>query len=472
MLIENGITAELTMTSALLDNGVMYWVIPASPGCEDAPVLALFGHVDSYGTGVPEVEPVIREFDGRDCALERCDTIIPVDDLTKAGLQPGDLFISSMGDSVLAADNKAGVAATLTALNDMMNPTTDTPMIHGPLVVALFPDEEIGRMDASLLPKDILDTIDVVVTPDGGAINEVDVACYVGRSVKITFSGDDGYPVIAASRFITRLGEGHSPWCKGDDGGYQYAMEIIENARFHGSTEKMELVLLGKDELTDDETERTQHITALAEEISKVHDVKFEYDGGVLQFMGRDAHPGPDGDKIKSAVYAAADFMLRADKNKDLLWISETCDTELTVHCIPRAFFDDKSLERVEELRQLAGEICHEMETVGWSEDVTLQYVSTGDTIAQNQWCMGPIRDALEELGIEIDESRAEGGTDGAMFNMLKPHVPAPNCGVGPRNIHQLPEFIPVKELEQGPEYMRLVILGFSRLKRSDLDLT
>jgi len=72
---------------------------------------------------------------------------------------------------------------------------------------------------------------------------------------------------------------------------------------------------------------------------------------------------------------------------------------------------------------------------------------------------------ALRKAGVTLIESRAEGGTDGAMLNLHFPNVPAPNFGVGAHLYHSWAEFIGEDDLEMGMDAVAEIINAFAYIK-------
>src|SRR3954462_15519970 len=124
------------------DNG---YVVATLPGTvDDAPVIGLVAHVDTSpdapGGGV---EPLVhRDYDGGVIELPRGDTVL--DPATVSGLaaKAGHDIVTSSGDTLLGADDKAGVAEIMTAVTPLAAP----PELPRPtLRICFTPDEEIGE---------------------------------------------------------------------------------------------------------------------------------------------------------------------------------------------------------------------------------------------------------------------------------------------------------------------------------------
>ena len=117
--------------------------LPATPGCENIPALGLIAHMDtSPDFSGNSVNPIVHEnYDGGDIVLPKEGRGIRVNDFPFLPQFKGKTLITADGSTLLGADDKAGVAEIMTALERIT--TENRP--HGRLCVAFTPDEEIGE---------------------------------------------------------------------------------------------------------------------------------------------------------------------------------------------------------------------------------------------------------------------------------------------------------------------------------------
>ncbi len=155
--------------------------------------MCLAAHVDTYYGVSGLVTPMIHDaYEGGDVHLPRNNTVIPAKDLEK---HLGQHLITSSGDSVLGADDKVGVAIMMQLIQDIC----DVPerMISNPVDFWFCTDEEIGRLDISLVSKEIRKSwTKGMISLDGGSPQEVDIGCFCGWGTKITFTGQDAHPGV------------------------------------------------------------------------------------------------------------------------------------------------------------------------------------------------------------------------------------------------------------------------------------
>ena len=178
---------EMGMADARMDgDGYVYGSIPAK-GTKDAQAIGLIAHMDTSGA-VPgaTVPQVIPSYDGGVIRLKNGLEITGFDFLP--GLKGQELIVTS-GDSVLGADDKAGVAEIMTLCERMLSP--DAPD-HGRICVAFTPDEEIGRgadrFDLSGFGADFAYTV------DGGALGELEYECFNAASCVVRVTGINIHP--------------------------------------------------------------------------------------------------------------------------------------------------------------------------------------------------------------------------------------------------------------------------------------
>ena len=127
--------------AAIDDNGYVTATLPATGA--DAPVIGLIAHMDTSpdapGAGV---EPIVhRGYDGGVIDLPRGETRLDPETMPELAAKHGHDIVTSSGDTLLGADDKAGVAEIVTAVAHLAaHPELPRPTLR----VAFTPDEEIG----------------------------------------------------------------------------------------------------------------------------------------------------------------------------------------------------------------------------------------------------------------------------------------------------------------------------------------
>lgn len=186
---------ELGVSGARMDgHGYVYGTIPAK-GEGKRPAIGLIAHMDTSdavpGATVPQVIP---DYDGKPIRLKSGVVIDGFPFLP--GLKGKELIVTS-GDSVLGADDKAGVAEIMALCERMLAP--DAPD-HGKICIAFTPDEEIGR------GPDLFDVegfgADFAYTVDGGALGELEYECFNAASCKVSVKGVSIHPGSAKGQMV------------------------------------------------------------------------------------------------------------------------------------------------------------------------------------------------------------------------------------------------------------------------------
>ena len=123
--------------------GYAMGTIPATPGCEKAPVIGFIAHVDTApDMSGADVKPhVIENYDGKDIRLNAGVTM-KVADFPELSFFKGHTLIHTDGTTLLGADDKAGVAEIMTAAEYLL---AHPELRHGKIRIGFTPDEEIGR---------------------------------------------------------------------------------------------------------------------------------------------------------------------------------------------------------------------------------------------------------------------------------------------------------------------------------------
>ena len=184
---------EMGIADARMDeHGYVYGTIPAK-GPEGRPAIGLIAHMDTSDAVKGATRPqVIAAYDGGPITLENGTVIDGFGFLP--GLKGQELIVTS-GDSVLGADDKAGVAEIMALCERMAAP--DAPD-HGKICIGFTPDEEIGR-GADLFDVEHFGA-DFAYTVDGGALGELEYECFNAASARVKFSGVSIHPGDAKNR--------------------------------------------------------------------------------------------------------------------------------------------------------------------------------------------------------------------------------------------------------------------------------
>ncbi len=192
----------LGMTEVTMDqHGYVMGTIPATKGCESAPVIGFIAHVDTApdmsGAGVKP--HIIESYDGEDIALNNALTM-RVADFPELAFFKGHTLIHTDGNTLLGADDKAGVAEIMTAAEQLL---AHPEIPHGKIRIGFTPDEEIGRgvdfFDVAAFGADFAYTV------DGGMEGELEYENFNAASAKVEIQGRNVHPGYAKNKMINAI---------------------------------------------------------------------------------------------------------------------------------------------------------------------------------------------------------------------------------------------------------------------------
>ena len=151
----------------LAENGAVYAWLPATPGREKVPVLALIAHMDTAPRVPSEnVQARVVRYEGGDLVLNQEKGIVTsLKDFPDLAGQVGKDLVVTDGPPLLGADDKAGIAEILTAMEHLL---AHPERPHGRVAVCFTPDEEVGT-GADYVDLDKLGA-DFGYTVDGGPL--------------------------------------------------------------------------------------------------------------------------------------------------------------------------------------------------------------------------------------------------------------------------------------------------------------
>lgn len=175
----------------------VYGHLEATPGCEGAPCLGLIAHMDTAPDFSGEnVRPrVIENYDGGEVKLGAGRTLSAKDFPHLPSLK-GRTLITTSGDTLLGADDKAGIAEIITLIEQLQ--TERLP--HGRIAVCFTPDEEIGYGTAEL----DLDRLgaDYAYTIDGGPEGEIVYENFNAVAATVQITGVNVHPGSAKNIMV------------------------------------------------------------------------------------------------------------------------------------------------------------------------------------------------------------------------------------------------------------------------------
>ncbi|CDQ18740.1 peptidase T [Halobacillus karajensis] len=238
---------QIGMVNVTIDeHAYVMATLPANTD-KDVPTIGFLAHMDTAtdftGSGVnPQV---VESYGGGVISLNEMVELSP-SEFPELSTYKGQTLITTDGTTLLGADNKAGIAEIMTAMNHLIQ----NPQIkHGDIRIAFTPDEEIGRgphkFDVDRFAASYAYTV------DGGPLGELQFESFNAATAKLNFHGHSVHPGTAKNKMIhasklaiefqTSLPQNEAPEHTEDYEGFYHLHS------FHGDVESAELVYLIRD---------------------------------------------------------------------------------------------------------------------------------------------------------------------------------------------------------------------------------
>ncbi len=174
---------------------------------KEVPTVGFIAHMDTSPdmSGTTINPKLIEKYDGKDIVLNTEENIIlKVKEFPNVKNYIGKTLITTDGTTLLGADDKAGIAEIVSAMEELIN----NPNIpHGTIKIAFTPDEEIGA------GADTFDVVkfaaDFAYTIDGGTIGELEYENFNASKAKITIKGRNIHPGSAKNKMKNAVLIGH-----------------------------------------------------------------------------------------------------------------------------------------------------------------------------------------------------------------------------------------------------------------------
>ncbi len=178
-------------------SGFLWGTIPATRPA--AHPIALLAHVDtSPDQSGKDVRPRVHaKWDGTPIRFpDDSELILSIDDCPELKHHRGDTIITASGQTLLGADDKAGVAEIMAAAA-VFQAHPELP--HGPIQIVFTRDEEIGYGVEGI---DLHRLAPVCYTLDGGPVGELEAECFDAWKVVATFHGIGTHPGYAKGKMV------------------------------------------------------------------------------------------------------------------------------------------------------------------------------------------------------------------------------------------------------------------------------
>lgn len=194
---------EIGLTDVSIDkNGYIMATLPSNID-KEVPTIGFIAHMDTSPdmSGENVKSQLVENYDGKDIMLnQEKNIILSPKDFPDLKDYVGETLVTTDGTTLLGADNKAGIAEIITAVEYLI---AHPEIKHGEVKIGFTPDEEIGR-GANLFDVEKFNA-DWAYTVDGGPIGELEYENFNGAGVKLTIKGRNVHPGSAKNKMINSV---------------------------------------------------------------------------------------------------------------------------------------------------------------------------------------------------------------------------------------------------------------------------
>lgn len=184
------------------DNAYVMATLPSNID-KEVPTIGFISHIDTTPdfSGTDVNPQIIEDYDGKDIVLNKEQNIVLSPDYFEDLLQyKGQKLVTTDGTTLLGADDKAGIAEIMTAMEYLVQ---HPEIKHGTIRVGFTPDEEIGRGAHKFDVEKF--GADWAYTMDGSQIGELEYENFNAASAKVTIKGKSVHPGHAKGKMVNAV---------------------------------------------------------------------------------------------------------------------------------------------------------------------------------------------------------------------------------------------------------------------------
>lgn len=200
--LEQELTAMGLQDISLDENGYLFATLPANV-TRQVPTIGFIAHMDTSPdmSGLGVKPRIVKNYQGGDiplCAEE--DIILSPSQFPEMNGHVGEDIIVTDGHTLLGADDKAGIAEIISAIEYLQQ---HPEIEHGPIRIGFNPDEEIGLGAHKFDVKRF--GCDWAYTMDGGEVGEIEYENFNAASARITIQGRNVHPGYAKDKMLNAI---------------------------------------------------------------------------------------------------------------------------------------------------------------------------------------------------------------------------------------------------------------------------
>ncbi len=182
-----------------LSNGYIVGTLRANAKAKKK--IGFLAHMDTADFNAENIRPqVIENYNGQIISLGDGEYVLDPVEFPNLKKYLGKTLITTDGHTLLGADDKAGIAEIMTAMEYFHQ---HPEVLHGEIRVGFGPDEEIGTGADHFDVKDF--NVDFAYTMDGGPLGELEYETFSAASADITFLGRNVHPGTAKNQMVNAI---------------------------------------------------------------------------------------------------------------------------------------------------------------------------------------------------------------------------------------------------------------------------
>ncbi len=182
-----------------LSNGYIVGTLRANARAKKK--IGFLAHMDTADFNAENIRPqVIENYNGQIISLGDGEYVLDPVEFPNLKKYLGKTLITTDGHTLLGADDKAGIAEIMTAMEYFHQ---HPEVLHGEIRVGFGPDEEIGTGADHFDVKDF--NVDFAYTMDGGPLGELEYETFSAASADITFLGRNVHPGTAKNQMVNAI---------------------------------------------------------------------------------------------------------------------------------------------------------------------------------------------------------------------------------------------------------------------------
>lgn len=237
------------------------------------PTIGFIAHIDTADFNAENIQPQVHtNYDGQDILLnEKLGIVMSTTEFPQLANYVGKTVITTDGTTLLGADDKAGMASIVTAMEEFIQ---QPELPHGKIRVAFGPDEEIGR-GALLFDVDHFQA-DFAYTLDSGVVGKFEYETFNAAQAELTIKGTSVHPgtakdsmvnaLLVAAQFATALPQEEVPEkTEGYQGFYMLSSQM-------GTIDEVKATYIIRDHDKENFEHRKQHFIALVDQFNETFD--------------------------------------------------------------------------------------------------------------------------------------------------------------------------------------------------------